>query len=897
MAEQATSGLAGLLRQLRAGAQLTQQELAKAAGVSPRSVSDLERGINHTARQDTAVRLAGALGLAEPVRSLFVAAARGRIQAAQVLAARSSQPPGESLAPAGGLHGFVPALTSFVGRAGPVGEVTALLDRDRLVTVTGPGGAGKTRLAGQVANRVAGRFADGVWLAELAPVRDPALVPAVVAAAALGVREQPGLPAAAALARVLARRQLLLVLDNCEHVIGAAAGLCAGLLAACDDVRVLATSREPLAVAGEVRYRLGPLTLPAPGDPPDAARCESVALFADRAQRADARFALDEQTGPAVARLVRRLDGLPLAIELAAARVEALGVAGLLDRIGDRFALLTGGDRLAPSRQRSLAATVAWSYQLLDEHERRVFRLVAVFPGPFTLEGAEAIAGKDVGPAVARLVDCSLLVPPRTGPDGRPRYGMLETLRAYGAGLLAEAGEQDGAAAALAGYALQVVEQAAAGLQTSTGEAAAARWLDAEDATMRQVLAWAMQHDPAIALRLAVALAPWWLLRGRLAGQYPLLCEAAGHATPGSGGWCAAQFWLGFTAAFSSRDLPGALRHFTAVRDAIGDQGPSRALTDCLSGRSLVLAKLGRIGEAADDGRRALALARELGEPAGEALALVLLATVTLDAGDSGIGLQLAWQAHQITADIPGWIARTSSNILTAALTAAGDLAAAERSCTAGLALARDAGDLGTLARLLIRMATLDRQAGRIEDAAEHLREALQIAAQAGQQPALLACLDCCGYLCAATERHAEAITVWAAAKALSRPAGYMEPPSETRGRDQPLDQAWHALGPARVRTAEDRAAAMSLDTAVEYVLMLTDPGPPTPAAPGPGTLSARERELVTLVAQGRTNAQIAAQLYISVRTVSSHLDRIRDKTGCRRRADLTRLALSAGLV
>ena len=222
MAEQATSEFAGLLRQLRAEARLTQQELAKAAGVSPRAVSDLERGIHRTARQDTAVRLAGALGLADPARSLFVAAARGRIQAAQVLAARQPQPPGESPASAGGMHGFVPALTSFVGRAGPVHQVAALVDQYRLVTVTGPGGAGKTRLAGRVARRVAGRFADGVWLAELAPVRDPALVPAVVAAA-LGVREQPGLSAAGVLARVLARRQLLLVLDNCEHVIGAAA--------------------------------------------------------------------------------------------------------------------------------------------------------------------------------------------------------------------------------------------------------------------------------------------------------------------------------------------------------------------------------------------------------------------------------------------------------------------------------------------------------------------------------------------------------------------------------------------------------------------------------------------------------------------------------------------------
>ena len=410
MAEQATSGLAGLLRQLRAEARLTQQELAKAAGVSPRSVSDLERGINRTARQDTAVRLAGALGLAEPVRSLFVAAARGRIQAAQVLAARRGQAPDESLASAGGMHGFVPALTRFVGRAGPVGEVAGLLDRDRLVTVTGPGGAGKTRLAAEVARQVAGRFADGAWLVERRRCRRAQV--AAVVAAALGVRDQPGCPAAEAVARVLARQQLLLVLDNCEHVIGAAAELCAGLLAACDDVRVLATSREPLRVAGEARYRLAPLALPDPDDLADAARAEAVALFTDRARSADARFALTGETTPTVARLVARLDGMPLAIELAAARVEALGVAQLLDRIDDRFALLAAGNRTAPSRQRSLAATVEWSYQLLDDHERRVFRAVSAFPGPFTLEAAEVVhCGASAGAAVLRLVDCSLLNP------------------------------------------------------------------------------------------------------------------------------------------------------------------------------------------------------------------------------------------------------------------------------------------------------------------------------------------------------------------------------------------------------------------------------------------------------------------------------------------------------
>ena len=893
MAEQAIVGLAGLLRQLRAEARLTQQELAKAAGVSPRSVSDLERGINRTARHDTAVRLAGALGLAEPVRSLFVAAAGGRIEVAQVLAARRGQPPGEPLASAGGLHGFVPALTSFVGRAGAVSEVAGLLDRGRPVTVSGPGGAGKTRLAGQVAGRVAGRFADGAWLAELAPVRDPALVAAVVAAA-LGVREQPGMSAAEALARVLARRQLLLVLDNCEHVIGAAAQLCAGLLAACDDVRVLATSREPLAVAGEAGYRLGPLALPGP-DEADAAGCEAVALFTDRARQADAHFALTGETTAAVARLVRRLDGMPLAIELAAARVEALGVRQLLGRIGDRFALLDGGDRLAADRHRSLAATVEWSYRLLEEPEQRVFRAVSVFPAGFTLEAAEAVAGEAAGPIVLRLVDCSLLIPPRAGPDGRLRYVMLETLRAYGAGLLAGVGEQAGAAAALAGYALQVAGQAAVGLQSGDGELAAARWLDAEDATMRQVLGWAGAHDPALALRLANALAWWWFLRGRQAGEYPQLCQAAGRAETGSDGWCVAQLWLGYTAQ-SSADLAGALGHYTAVRDTFAGRPPSRALTSALAARAMVLRWMGRTAEAAGDARRALALARQIGDPVGEMLALAALSFDAHYAGDHGEAVRLARQAGQITAGVPGSLVRTCGWVLTIALAGAGDLAEAGRVGAAGLARARDAGDLWNQAILLPRIVDLDLRAGRTGDAAAHLREGLQIAVRTGSWFELRTGLSQCGDLCAATGRAAEAVTLWAACVAVDRHQGLTDPPWLELRREEQLRQARLALGPGRARAGEDRGAAMSLATAAEYALMLTDPGP-SQSAPGPGTLSARERELATLVAQGRTNAQIASQLYISIRTVSSHLDRIRDKTGCRRRADLTRLALTMGLV
>ena len=794
------------------------------------------------------------------------------------------------------VHGFPLALTSFIGRARAVDEVAGLLDQYRLVTVTGPGGSGKTRLAGEVASRVADRFADGVWLAELAAVTDPVLVAPLVAAA-LGVRELPGVPAAEALARVLGRQQLLLVLDNCEHLMGPAAGLCARLLHAGDDVRILATSREPLRVAGEANYRLAPLTLPGGPHLTDAAECEAVTLFTDRARQADMHFVLDQETKAAVAQLVACLDGMPLAIELAAARVEALGVSQLLERIDDRFGLLVAGDRLAEGRQRSLAATVQWSYLLLDEREQRVFRAVSVFPGPFTLAGAEAVAGAGAGPVVLRLVDCSLLSPPRTGLDGRCRYLMLETLRAYGAELLAEAGEDAGAAAALARYALRVAEEAAEGLQTTAGELASARRLDGEEATTRQGLAWAIEHDQAAGLRLAVALAPWWVLRGRAASQYLVLREAAELAAAGSGGWCAAQFWLGWTAGFSF-DMSGALSHFTAVRDAIGNRGASRALADALAGRSAALRELGRIAEAVDDGHRSLALAREAGYPAGEALALAQLSLTMMCADDLAGAVRLARQAKQVPADMPGWVTRARSYALTGVLTAAGDLAAAERACAAGLAQSRDAGDLWHQVGLLPRMAVLDLQAGRVQDAAAHLREGLQIALRAGGGVELTNGLDCCGHLCAATGRCAEAVTVWAALATFLRDEGFTDLPSDARRRREPLRNARHALGAARARAAEERGAAMSLDTAAEYALMLTVPDPrPTEAPPGPMQLSAREREMVTLVAQGRTDAEIAAQLYISVRTVRSHLDRIRDKTGCRRRADLTRLALTAGLV
>ncbi len=306
-----------------------------------------------------------------------------------------------------------------------------------------------------------------------------------------------------------------------------------------------------------------------------------------------------------------RLDGMPLAIELAAARAEALGVSQLLARLEDRFALLAGGDRLAPPRQRSLAAAVDWSYRLLAEPEQRAFRALSVFPGPFTLEGAEAVAGKEAGPAVLRLVDCSLLVPPRAGVDGQPRYVMLETLRAYGAQLQAEAGEQDTVTAALAAYVLQVALGAAAGMRSRATEAAAARTLAAEDPAIRLALAWAAAHDAVLAARLVEALGWWWWQNSQLPGQSRLFAEIAGQAEPGSEAWCIAMTWLG-QAGFIGGDLAAGLSHYTALTDVLDDRAPYPSLADALAGLSAVLLTMGQIPEGTEVAHRCLAVATRL---------------------------------------------------------------------------------------------------------------------------------------------------------------------------------------------------------------------------------------------------------------------------------------------
>jgi non-specific serine/threonine protein kinase len=672
-------------------------------------------------------------------------------------------------------------------------------------------------------------------------------------------------------------------------VLAAVAELCGVLLHAADDVHILATSREQLWVGGEARYRLSSLEVAESDEPGDAGRSEAATLFTERARDADPQFSVSPDDAPLVSHVVARLDGMPLAIELAAARVEAMGMAGLADRIDDALRLLAGKDPLAAARHRSLAAVADWSYQLLSGPEQRTFRRLAVFPGPFTLDAAEAVAGPESGPLVLRLVDCSLLVRPRSGPDQRARYTMLQTLRAYGLDRLRGSGEEQEAMAALAGFAQSVAEQASAELETSDRELGAIRWLNAEEATLSRALNWELDHRPDGALRLATRLAPWWRLRGRMIEGYGRLAAAVRQAAPSGDAGARAQLWLGYLSE-GHADFAARLGHYTAACEA----GDSRESADALVGRAIAQLNLGHAAEAAQDAGRALALARDLGYPAGEVQALTALSVAVYDIGSPAEALEWAGQAQELlSADVPGWVARWCHEALTLVLTEVGELDSARRLCAEGVTRSRAAGDITGLIGLLGMGANLEWLAGRMADVRAYLREAVDIASRIGDPTPLRQSIDQCALLCAATGRQAEAATLWAALAANLEHTGRPSPPADDRELRRQTEQA---LDPAQLREAEDRGARMTLSTAIEFVIMLT--AQQESEAPfAASELSARERELVTLVAEGRTNAQIAAQLHISVRTVGSHLDRIRDKTGYRRRADLTRLALREGLV
>jgi predicted ATPase/class 3 adenylate cyclase len=682
-------------------------------------------------------------------------------------------------------HNLPTQATPFLGREREVAEVVALLRsaNTRLLTLTGPGGTGKTRLALQAAAELVDAFPDGVFFVPLAALRDPELVPSAIASA-LGLREQAGQTPAQAVREALADKRLLLVLDNVEQV-AAAAPLVGELLAAAPALEVLATSRLPLRLRAEHEYPVPPLALPPTNGtaPEHLFQYEAVRLFVERAQAVRADFALTPEIAPAVAEITRRLDGLPLAIELAAARVRLLPPAALLARLETRLPLLTGGPRDAPARQQTLRDAIAWSYDLLTPDEQALFRRLAAFVGGFTLEAAEAVAnpegGLDVLDGLDRLSEHSLVRSIET--DGEPRFTMLETIREYGLERLEQSGEAEATRRAHTEFVLALVEEAEPKL-TSPEQLVWLERLEAEHDNLLAALSWAVISNAQISLRLVWGLAWFWYFRGYL---------REGRA------------WL-------ERALA-----------ANGDPGPLHAGAFTAAGR--LARHLGDYGGAIALLERSLELARSFQDRRAEALALHELGALAgLADGNAAREVALTEASLALWRELgDSWgTARTLNNLGYEAYLQ-GDLDRAVSLLDEGVALARSAGDRLVLGYIVDSRGVVAEAQGDLERATDLYREALALAQQVSAPLVEAFALSSLAGMAARQGQPVRAARMWGAASALRDAIGTRLPLEEEERFAQPLSEVRGVLGEDAFVAAWDEGRAQPLDQVVAEALTL----------------------------------------------------------------------------
>jgi predicted ATPase/DNA-binding CsgD family transcriptional regulator len=741
-------------------------------------------------------------------------------------------------------------LTSFVGREPELAQLTRALRSARLVTIAGSSGLGKTRLAVEVAGRTLLEHPGGVWFASLAAITDPELVVREVATA-LRVREHFSGSLVDALSDHIGRRELLLVLDNCEHLLDACARLVERMLRDCAGLRVLATGHEPLRVPGECVWRIAPLGLPDPDHGPASfettAEAEAVQLFRARAGLVQPQFALTPGNVETVARICGRLDGIPLAIELAAARTEMMSANDILARLEDRFRLLTGGSRTALPRHQTLRAALEWGHHLLNDDERKLFRRLSVFAGAFELLAAEAVGARSDLPAetvlghLSGLVDKSLVVP-TAGPGERTRFRMLETVRQYAGERLEEAGEGDETRRRHAHHLLALGE-AAAGFERRPGQAAWLERLEADHDDLRAALVWSQAHDPELWVRLALALTWFWLVRGHL----------------GEG-----RDWLGGVLALPSLSPAHRARTlFWLSRMAFwqGEYGVARELDEA-----------------------ALADYRALGDELGASWALNLLGSIHLYAGDVERAGACLDEVLATSSDVA---VRVDTLITIGELRlVVGDVTGARGPLEQALAEASGPEDRWLVANGVLFLSIADYFDREHRRSRERLDEALDVFQQLGNRYALSGALYVAGALTLAEGAPERALRLCGAAMALRDTIRAPLPPGwQDLARSVVVEPARALVGSGRADAALAEGARLSMDEAVAEAR--ADVAPAGSAGEGWGPLSRREREVAVLVAQGLTNRQIADQLVIAERTVEGHLERIRGKLGLHSRTQI----------
>ncbi|WP_369798488.1 LuxR C-terminal-related transcriptional regulator [Mycobacterium sp. URHB0044] len=886
-------------------------------------------------------------------------------------------------------------FTSFVGREAEMNAVQQILADNSVVTLTGAGGVGKTRLAVQVAAAVAGGFGGGVWCVDLAPITDPGLV-AVAVMRALGLPDQQGSSTMDMLLRFVGDRRMLLVLDNCEHLLDACAELIVGLRAGCPVVTLMATSREPIGVAGEVSWRVPSLSL----------ADEAIELFGDRARLVRSDFRLTDETAGTVAEICRRLDGVPLAIELAAARVRVLSLIEIRDGLHDRFRLLTGGARTAVRRQQTLRASVDWSHALLTEPERILFARLAVFMGGFDLDAAEAVAGGadvkrfQVLDLLTLLVDKSLVVAENR--NGAMRYRFLETVRQYALEKLGESSQADAVRARHRDYYTALA--AMLDIPTSTGHEQLLEQADIEIDNLRAAFTWSRENsDIGLASQLVSSLQELWLGRGRvldgLAWFDAVLADQ--DARPGEVAPAVRAAVLADRAmldAFmgANSDMEHVLEALAIAREVDDPALLLRALTACgciavydpdvarpyfaeaiglarstgdewrlsqiLSWQAVgavmegdpvavrAVAEEGRevadangYGHASRGCRWSLATAQGMaGDPVG---AIAKLSEVVADAdaahdrywGCNALFMQALMLAYHgelsaargsataavaAAADLGGFFPGLAYVGMTAATLAAGDVAAADEAIAAGLpylgiqpkqaaiwiayaaqaAMAR--GDLAGARRLsddavaatngfhlslaLTTRAGVAIAQGEPEQADRDAHDALAASASIGAYGATSETLECLAALAVGAGNHREAARLFGAADALRKRGGFV------RFKifdvfEFPIAAVRDAMGQKDFESAWGEGAALSTEEAIAYAQR--GRGKRKRPTSGWAALTPAERDVVRLVSEGLANNDIATRLFVSPRTVQTHLTHVYTKLGLASRVQLAQEA------